>query len=472
MNKKKALYGIVAMGIFFNWIMYLLFYGPGLAVLPFDFTLLAHLGILAHAGGLLHGAWHHSQGTLNPRFLKRVDTVSLLVILFVTVHLVFIQYTAINFWLVALFPAVGYAGGRMVIRWGAWFCSPAAADRRGLIIGSVILMSYTLLFMQTTFLTPENGGLLTSVAAGLVGGTMILKLPVLEGRYKKISLFSIMPPTFLLLFALLTFSLGALPYHVIFNAHIEYPLSIAVFALIAYMIPAALGWWSDYNSRYYLAVASLSFLGTGFSVWTVAHHAPPFMLVVQIFVFTGNLCASLFLWLFLADNESTDTMPMAFAVGVSMQTVIHMLTFASLPYIERSIIAYPPFINVLGVVFVFIGMTMLFAKNDRLSRMAVDVLRHKLSDGNKDNEYSLSFTASREYLTEEQWLRIRDRFNLTRRELNTMVLIVSGNNNKQISEKLFISLSTVKFHVRNILRKMNASNRHEIRDTLYKCLRD
>lgn len=50
---------------------------------------------------------------------------------------------------------------------------------------------------------------------------------------------------------------------------------------------------------------------------------------------------------------------------------------------------------------------------------------------------------------------------LTERELEVLELIVGGHSNTAISESLFLSMGTVKTHVRNILSKLCASDRTE-----------
>ena len=50
-------------------------------------------------------------------------------------------------------------------------------------------------------------------------------------------------------------------------------------------------------------------------------------------------------------------------------------------------------------------------------------------------------------------------YGLTDREIEVLALIVEGQNNKEISEKLFITLSTAKAHVHSILQKLYVSNR-------------
>lgn len=48
---------------------------------------------------------------------------------------------------------------------------------------------------------------------------------------------------------------------------------------------------------------------------------------------------------------------------------------------------------------------------------------------------------------------------LTERELEVLALIVNGNSNDQIAQQLYITVGTVKTHVRNILHKLCADDR-------------
>jgi NarL family two-component system response regulator LiaR len=50
---------------------------------------------------------------------------------------------------------------------------------------------------------------------------------------------------------------------------------------------------------------------------------------------------------------------------------------------------------------------------------------------------------------------------LTSRELEVLRLMVHGDSNPAIAEKLFVSRSTVKFHVSNILMKLGTATRTE-----------
>jgi DNA-binding CsgD family transcriptional regulator len=51
---------------------------------------------------------------------------------------------------------------------------------------------------------------------------------------------------------------------------------------------------------------------------------------------------------------------------------------------------------------------------------------------------------------------------LTRREYDVLRLMAEGESNSSIAQHLFVSVGTVKFHVKNIFRKMGVSNRSEL----------
>lgn len=50
---------------------------------------------------------------------------------------------------------------------------------------------------------------------------------------------------------------------------------------------------------------------------------------------------------------------------------------------------------------------------------------------------------------------------LTKREAEVLLLISKGLKDREIAEHLFISLSTVKTHTRNIYKKLKVRNRTE-----------
>lgn len=64
--------------------------------------------------------------------------------------------------------------------------------------------------------------------------------------------------------------------------------------------------------------------------------------------------------------------------------------------------------------------------------------------------------------TENDFDHFINEFHLSARELEVIYLLVDGKSYKEIAEELFISLNTVKTHIRNIYPKLGVSSRHEI----------
>lgn len=64
-------------------------------------------------------------------------------------------------------------------------------------------------------------------------------------------------------------------------------------------------------------------------------------------------------------------------------------------------------------------------------------------------------------LIEQTCRPTRTHFEMTDRELEVLALLADGLNNREIAEQLYVSRSTVKTHVSNILTKLGVSSRTE-----------
>ena len=70
---------------------------------------------------------------------------------------------------------------------------------------------------------------------------------------------------------------------------------------------------------------------------------------------------------------------------------------------------------------------------------------------------------TKKILSEDERLRkFISQFGLSTREQQVFKLILNGHSNDEIAAKLYISENTVKFHIRNILKKTICSNRMEV----------
>jgi DNA-binding NarL/FixJ family response regulator len=58
--------------------------------------------------------------------------------------------------------------------------------------------------------------------------------------------------------------------------------------------------------------------------------------------------------------------------------------------------------------------------------------------------------------------KVQQSFDLTKREIEVIRLLIPGFTNKEISDELFVSEHTVKDHIKNIMRKVKAKSRSQI----------
>lgn len=70
-----------------------------------------------------------------------------------------------------------------------------------------------------------------------------------------------------------------------------------------------------------------------------------------------------------------------------------------------------------------------------------------------------TISVAHEITEEQRLLEFSQEYNLSLREKEVLQLIIKGSSNKEISELLFVTESTIKFHVKNILKKTSCDNR-------------
>ncbi|WDF67501.1 7TM diverse intracellular signaling domain-containing protein [Sphingobacterium oryzagri] len=58
--------------------------------------------------------------------------------------------------------------------------------------------------------------------------------------------------------------------------------------------------------------------------------------------------------------------------------------------------------------------------------------------------------------------RLKDRYDLTEREMDVLLCIWEGLTNKEIADRLFITVSTTKYHIGNLYVKLDVKNRNQV----------
>jgi DNA-binding NarL/FixJ family response regulator len=89
---------------------------------------------------------------------------------------------------------------------------------------------------------------------------------------------------------------------------------------------------------------------------------------------------------------------------------------------------------------------------DNLARAELELVRHADERSSAETATALALTGETKAMDEL----------LTPREREVIALLVTGQTNSAIAERLVISEGTVKSHVKQILRKLGAVNRSEV----------
>jgi NarL family two-component system response regulator LiaR len=97
-----------------------------------------------------------------------------------------------------------------------------------------------------------------------------------------------------------------------------------------------------------------------------------------------------------------------------------------------------------------------YITKDALANDLVNVIRTTMQ-----GKAVFSATIIEKLISPETSLHAIEKFNLTDRELEILILMADGLTLQQMALKLSITLSTVKYHSANIFRKLGAQNRSE-----------
>jgi DNA-binding NarL/FixJ family response regulator len=90
-----------------------------------------------------------------------------------------------------------------------------------------------------------------------------------------------------------------------------------------------------------------------------------------------------------------------------------------------------------------------------IASVVLKQVRHSMPHGQDTEEAKRTSINA----VEPEYEKLLENSPLTERELEVLELIVAGNSNDSIAQKLYITVGTVKTHVRNILNKLSADDR-------------
>ena len=129
--------------------------------------------------------------------------------------------------------------------------------------------------------------------------------------------------------------------------------------------------------------------------------------------------------------------------GISMALLLFLLKWLELRFV---IIDHALEIYVGAIALIFTGLGIW---------LAIKIIKPKVTVVEKEVYLNTPFSINKKEL---------ELLNLSKRELEVLLLMSEGLSNKEIADRLFVSLSTIKTHSNNLFDKMNVERRTQAID--------
>ena len=467
------------MGLIIMWINFFPCFGPALSSLGMSYGFYSHLFIAAHGGGLFYGSYLY-YAKPDFKYFRVIYNFGPFVVAFLSFY--FYYYGLFNSSLsVVVFMIMAFTSGLIVSRWMVWFSAERNRDKRGAIFGSAVFITFTFLaFKAFIIVNIANGLLLTlsfSAVAFLVGGLLMAKLTVPAYGKWPFPFIELFPPLNLILFGLLAYGAVSLFYNAMFINQAKYPalpwLLIAPYLVIGLLLARL----SDRHDRFFLAICGFLFSGIGFLIYTGGGTGAVVDIVTSLLMLSGLLCIHFYYWLSLVDHQKFEYAPFKFVAGVIFELIVVAIGISIAPMLIKDSELKVQLIGIAGAVFIFLGLTVIsLSIYSHARKLAGDlglssVRKYmELHNNNDHSEATPAYLKIGKVKQEVLKATLNSRFKLTDREAEIAMLIFTGYKNSYITEKLYISPNTLKFHLKNVLSKVGAPNREQAAEIIMKAI--
>lgn len=482
-KNKEMLKGIIAMGFFINWVNILPFYGPQLAMLGITGNYFPHIFTATHILGLIYGSLKCQKAPEDFLFYQ-ASRISPYALVGLTISILIPSIRDSSFMTLTIFAAMGLLSGLSVSRWLAWFSSEATKTKRIIIFGKTIALTYILM----SIITITTSAVFNSLALGLVlssisvfaGGLLINELDMPLAKRISISFKSIIPPPGLLLFALFAYSSISLLYDQIFDWGRQ--LSTLPFLLIVpyVFVGFYLTRWVSSKNRSYIAIIAFFLVGFGFISYLFDSSSSISAIIVSVLITAGLLCVHLYYWISLVESQDPDYAPITISVGVSFELAVFAAIYSITPYLNLDLNRPGLLTGIAGLIFVLLGLVFIALNAQQvdtklINRSAYGIAPDHISSLIKSNPRVSAMSAVLHFHdTNPEVIEdlLKDEFSLTDREVEVAYLLFLGYKNKDIQNKLCITINTLKYHIRNIYSKLGVNNRDKAIDVVYVILNE
>jgi DNA-binding CsgD family transcriptional regulator len=444
--------GLVMAGVF-SWIFAFPWFGPlGQAAHGYPGFLWTYVFGFAHGAGYLvfsHPAWRRIWG------FSQVFAAGLSILVLTAV----IVLLPLPFWLVfLLFVTVGLAAAYLVMAWSPWFArqSRPAVSLLTLMIGAD---GFTLLVSKAAARHPDWLAFMT-MAAGLllfVGTSFLSRAmrveggagepagPQVDGERDPRAIAALGA------FGFTGYVIAGLMFRLVSPAaHARWP-DADVWGTLLYLVGAGLvAFYGQRRSLPQLSVMILSTLGLGWVFFSLVGNSPQVIFYSYLIIYYGLGGVDAFFWLSLWTLARKYGVRRTFGIGLGLNVLVIAGTGQLL---NSGLLKNPlqePVMQVIALIIVLLTIPFVGPNTPAFHRQPSGP-RPEDARPETNQPPPVQSPPSVPYLAQ-----------LTPAESRILPLLIKGQSDLVIAEQLFVSPNTVRFHVRNILRKAGVPNRKEL----------
>ncbi|MCR3922665.1 MAG: helix-turn-helix transcriptional regulator [Firmicutes bacterium] len=381
----------------------------------------------------------HKYSSTDTTEITTIRVASLAIAILTVLYSLFSSHFIIGLFIIMM---LGIASAYLILHWATWFITSAQpllnlaiAMAGANVVCAIINIPWSLPQHLSFFL----------LAALALGGSWVLPLSTntIVIRGSAIRRDSVKTIRALGAFIIAIYFVGGIWYQTVamqFSIAPDWGVSISTLLYASGII--FLAWLATHGQPGNLALFSITALGIGLLMNLTGFDGVLPMLVYYVALNFGLAAADLFFWyvLWVLGRLYGGRRVYGIGLGFSLLLIASSVAISSTGWANSS----PALLYIMALTLLFLAVPLVF----RYPFKIVDVPPNQFKEKTTESEVLAEMLTPPEILTPQ--------------EQQIYVLLMHGATNDEIATTMFISIHTVKFHVRNTLRKLDVKNRKEL----------
>ncbi|KUO64308.1 MAG: hypothetical protein APF84_09735 [Gracilibacter sp. BRH_c7a] len=442
---------IISFSLFFAWLLAFPFEGQVLYALAenakTDGADLSLMVVFGHFIGLF------ISGTfIKKQVVAKMAMITAAVVCIAGSLVFFLPFSIL--WYISII-SIAFFAGLYVASWGFYYKMYSDPDSRlktaasVLIYSNIVMISIHVMTVHTTASIGLGLSIITLLGALLM--TFRLEANCVKRELPKTYYPISSPLIFLCVFILIITINSGLMYQVVNPSFANFELLTSYYWAVPYI--AALLILRRMSGRIniaYIFYIAMAMIGLSYILFMWLDISVTSYLLIDTLMLGAFGVCDLFWWSILGGFlDYSDNPAQILGIGLSMN-VLGILIGGFMGSVITSL-ENPYFItSIIALIVIFSVLVMFPVLNNQLIRLL------------KSHVFLIRFAKLNESEQEEAFLKFKENKDLTEKEIEIVKLLLRGYTYKIISENLFISENTVKFHVKNIYQKLNINSKKEL----------